>query len=91
MSNTYWNCADGRKIAVSDMTDLHVFNTLQMLFRRLDLPLKDMPESIDKARVYLVNYIKNKEKRSKFIPRYFGRYHNDEPWDDFEGCWEDCH
>ncbi|MGL5014188.1 MAG: hypothetical protein ACRC6V_07860 [Bacteroidales bacterium] len=95
MISTYWNCADGRKVLVKDMSDLHVFNSLQMLFRRLDLPLTEMPESVFEARVYLTNYIKNKEKakkpsRASYIPRYFGQG-DYEPFDEHEGCWEHCH
>lgn len=97
MNKTYWRCSDGRSILIADMTDLHVFNSLRMLFRRHDLPYDEMPESVDEARTYLVNYINNREREAKknkaFIPRYFGRGGSDgELWkvhDD--GFWESCH
>lgn len=96
MNKTRWKCADGNSILIADMTDLHVFNSLRMLFRRHDLPYDEMPESVVEARAYLVNYIKNREREYKknksFIPRYFGKpNYEEEPWDEFEGSWLDCH
>lgn len=96
MNETKWRCADGRSVSIAEMTDLHVFNSLRMLFRRHDLPYDEMPESVDEARTYLVNYINNREREAKknksFIPRYFGRGgYEAEPWDEYEGSWISCH
>ena len=93
-----WKTAEGQSIPIDAMSDFHVFNSIRMLFRRHDLPYEEMPESVAEARIYLKNYISNREKREqeikkrgKFIPRYFGGTNNYEPWDEHEGSWLDCH
>lgn len=96
MKQVMWKTAEGNSIPIDAMSDFHVFNSIRMLFRRHELPYEEMPESVAEARIYLKNYITNREKRErdirdrkKFIPRYFGRDY--EPWDEYEGSWLDCH
>lgn len=96
MKQPMWKTAEGQSIPIDAMSDFHVFNSIRMLFRRHELPYEEMPESVAEARIYLKNYITNREKREcnlrdrkKFIPRYFGR--DEELWDEYEGCWENCH
>lgn len=78
MISTYWSCADGRKISIAEMTDFHVFNAMTMLARRYDLPAKYIPDSVDEARICLVNYVKNKKPSSnsdvKFQSLFGGQY-----------------
>ncbi|MGL4352804.1 MAG: hypothetical protein ACRCTP_02465 [Aeromonas popoffii] len=77
MIKTFWNCADGRKVSISEMTDFHVFNAMTMLARRHDLPVEYIPDSIDEARICLVNYVKNKP-RSRNNQRQFNQLFGDQ-------------
>lgn len=78
MIKTCWNCADGRQVPIAEMTDFHVFNAMTMLARRYDLPVKFIPDSIDEARICLVNYVKNKKpsrnSEVKFQSLFGGQY-----------------
>lgn len=94
MSKTvYWVKSDGSKISVDNMSDLHVVNTCRMVFRRMGLDYKDMPEYVSEMKEIIKGYVKTITKlRASIEPR---RRHSrfpvyNEPWDEHEGCWEDC-
>jgi len=46
MKEEYWTTKDGQKIAVGDMTDEHVRNTLRMIIRKAR-EMKEHQELID--------------------------------------------
>ena len=58
MSKAYWTMGNGQRISVDYMTDMHVFNTLNMLYRKNGISRMRMPESICGARRQLKNIIR---------------------------------
>ncbi|MGL5014488.1 MAG: hypothetical protein ACRC6V_09400 [Bacteroidales bacterium] len=57
-SNIYWLQKSGEPISVDEMTDLHVFNTVKMIFKREGMSFYDMPEDVCVARRWLKDEIK---------------------------------
>lgn len=97
-----WKDSEGVLHPIDQMGDRHVVNTVQMLFRRLGMDLRKCPEDMDSLRNWLEEYVikhrtpKKKKKVPKGIKSFMALVYaahavDEEPWDEYEGSWEDCH
>lgn len=58
MNKVYWTMGNGQRISVDYMTDMHVFNTLNLLYRKNHISRMMLPGSIGGARRQLKNIIR---------------------------------
>ncbi|MGL5013626.1 MAG: hypothetical protein ACRC6V_04945 [Bacteroidales bacterium] len=69
MKQVVWTTSNGEQIPIDEMDDLHVFNAVRVVYKRYNLPFKDMPRMLDEARNFLEDTVTGRNRTQLHVSR----------------------